>query len=642
MVQYLSKVFAILAEAKQKLIPLLILLTFASILETLSIGLIGPFLSLSTKPKAIEESEILSWVYQALHSKSVGEFIFTLGIFITALFCVKGVFYFLTRIYIIKFGFDQKNILISKLLHTYLVVSYTFHLSRNTSTLIKNIILETEQFTHACLLPLLNAVANFVVMAVLLLLLAKTDIVLLSLMLGVLLPLFVILQRASRYFSIWGKTLSDTHQEMIRIINHSLGGLKETRIIGCEPYFEWQMAEQSQLHSKAATYYYSADLLPRISIETALVVFLVLFISISQLRATDGMENLVSILGVFAIGSMRLIPSVTQFFQALAQIRGSSHTVDVLYLDLKEIEYSQKDQVMPVRLLSRSFDISSSHVEFVRAKHADVDLYKPPELSDLKLTSRQPERLANGQFAPSTGSTNRMAFTHKIELIEVKYAYPGASGLSINDISLTLHRGQSIAFIGKSGAGKTTLIDIILGLLQPSSGDIQLDGASIYEDLRSWQNLIGYIPQTISMLDDTIERNIAFGVPDKLIDPARLDSAIQAAQLEDLITQLPEGIRTSVGERGVRLSGGQRQRLGIARALYFEREILVLDEATSALDNETESLVTEAIRSLAKHKTMIIIAHRLSTVQHCDQIYMLEKGEIIKIGNYSEVVADLA
>ncbi len=638
MVQYLSKVFAILAEAKQKLVPLLILLTFASILETLSIGLIGPFLSLATKPKAIEESEILSQIYQRLNSGSIGEFIFTLGIFITILFCAKGVFYFLTRIYIIKFGFDQKNILISKLLHTYLTVPYTFHLSRNTSTLIKNIILETEQFTHACLLPLLNAVANFAVMAVLLLLLAKTNLLLLSLMLGVLLPLFVIFQRTSRYFSVWGKTLSETHQEMIRIINHSLSGLKETRIIGCEPYFELQMAEQSRMHSKAATFYYSADLLPRVSIETALIVFLVLFISISQLRAADGMEDLVSILGVFAIGSMRLIPSVTQFFQALAQIRGSSHAVDVLYLDLKEIEYSQKDQVMPVRLLARSFKPEPSHVEFVQAKHADVDLYRP--ILTAPLTSRQPDQLANAQFVPA--ARHRSEFTHSIELMEIKYAYPGTSELSINDISLTLSKGESIAFIGKSGAGKTTLVDIILGLLQPDSGDIRLDGSSIYEDLRSWQNLIGYIPQSISLLDDTVERNIAFGILDELIDPVRLANAIQAAQLEDLIKQLPEGIKTSVGERGVRLSGGQRQRLGIARALYFEREILVLDEATSALDNETESLVTEAIRSLAKHKTMIIIAHRLSTVQHCDQIYMLEKGAIVKTGSYQEVVANSA
>ncbi|MEM7591327.1 MAG: ATP-binding cassette domain-containing protein, partial [Cyanobacteria bacterium P01_A01_bin.83] len=196
----------------------------------------------------------------------------------------------------------------------------------------------------------------------------------------------------------------------------------------------------------------------------------------------------------------------------------------------------------------------------------------------------------------------------------------------------------SIALIGKSGAGKTTLVDVILGLLQPNSGDIRVDGQSIYNNLRSWQNLIGYIPQSIFLIDDTIERNVAFGVPDHMIDRTRVEKAIRTAQLEELVEQMPQGIKTMVGERGLRLSGGQRQRIGIARALYHEREILVLDEATSALDNETEKLVSEAISSLAGTKTLIIIAHRLTTVENCDRIYMMEKGRIVKSGSYQEVV----
>lgn len=192
--------------------------------------------------------------------------------------------------------------------------------------------------------------------------------------------------------------------------------------------------------------------------------------------------------------------------------------------------------------------------------------------------------------------------------------------------------------IGQSGAGKTTLVDVILGLLTPQQGDIKVDGISIYGNLRSWQNLIGYIPQSIFLIDDTIEKNIAFGVPENEIDQQRLDKAIQAAQLSEVIENLPNGLKTRVGERGVMLSGGQRQRVGIARALYHEREILVLDEATSALDNETEQLVTEAIKSLSGVKTTIIIAHRLTTVEHCDRIYMLEKGRIVKSGSYQEVV----
>ncbi|NJL21590.1 MAG: ATP-binding cassette domain-containing protein, partial [Leptolyngbyaceae cyanobacterium SM1_3_5] len=191
----------------------------------------------------------------------------------------------------------------------------------------------------------------------------------------------------------------------------------------------------------------------------------------------------------------------------------------------------------------------------------------------------------------------------------------------------------------RSGAGKTTLVDVILGLLIPQSGDIQVDGVSVYSDIRAWQNLIGYVPQSIFLMDDTIERNIAFGVPDAHIDAERLQTAIETAQLLELTEQLPEGIHTVIGERGVRLSGGQRQRIGIARALYHEREILVLDEATAALDNETERLVSKAIQSLGGIKTVIIIAHRLSTIEHCDCIYQLEKGRIVKSGSYQEVVS---
>ncbi|MEO1673567.1 MAG: ATP-binding cassette domain-containing protein, partial [Cyanobacteria bacterium J06631_2] len=209
---------------------------------------------------------------------------------------------------------------------------------------------------------------------------------------------------------------------------------------------------------------------------------------------------------------------------------------------------------------------------------------------------------------------------------------------AISDMSLVVNRGESIALIGKSGAGKTTLVDLILGLLTPQSGDIKVDGKSIYENLRGWQNLIGYIPQSIFLIDDSLERNIAFGAPDHLIDRNRLDVAIEAAQLTKVVGNLPHGIKTQLGERGVLLSGGQRQRVGIARAIYHEREILVLDEATAALDNETEGLITQSIRSLGGNKTMIHIAHRLTTVEHCDRIYLLDQGRIIKSGSYEDVV----
>ncbi|MBF2067355.1 MAG: ABC transporter ATP-binding protein [Calothrix sp. C42_A2020_038] len=597
MFNYLSKVLYIIGEAKKSLVFLLIVFTVASLLETLGVGLIGPFLNLSTNPKSIQSVPSLNFLYTQLGMESEKDFILVLGLLIITVFCIKSLIYFLARLYIVKFSFEQKSILVSKLLHTYLTVPYTFHLTRNTASIIKNVILETEAFAHYCMLPLLNSVANLTVTVILLLLLAKTNSLLLGMMLGIILPIVLIFQKLGKKFGKWGETMSNTYQEMVRIINHSLGGIKETRVIGCESYFEQHMAQQTKLHSRAATLYFGADLLPRILIETSLIIFIVMFISISTFFITDDTQNLTSILAVFAVGSIRLIPSASQCVQAVAQMRSHAYSIDALYLDLKEIERDGKN-----------YSHSSLNLNLIKGDNS---------------------QLAKNQT---------MSFTDKVDLVNLTYCYPGISKPAIEDMSFSLEKGKSIALIGKSGAGKTTLVDVILGLLEPNNGDIRVDDVSIYNNLRSWQNLIGYIPQSISLLDDTIERNIAFGVPDHLIDSGKLHKAIKTAQLEELIQQLPEGIHTSVGEKGVRLSGGQRQRIGIARALYFEREILVLDEATSALDNETEALVTDAIRSLSGTKTMIIIAHRLSTVEHCDRIYLLEKGRIVKSGSYKEVV----
>jgi ABC-type multidrug transport system fused ATPase/permease subunit len=225
-------------------------------------------------------------------------------------------------------------------------------------------------------------------------------------------------------------------------------------------------------------------------------------------------------------------------------------------------------------------------------------------------------------------------------LENIRYRYPESNIDSLRGVSLKIEKGESIAFIGKSGAGKTTLVDTLLGLLIPQEGDIKVDGKSIYtsEGLNSWKKMVGYIPQSIFLTDDTIEKNIAFGVPEHLIDFDKINKAIEDAQLLEVIEQLPQGLKTLVGERGVLLSGGQRQRVGIARALYHDREILVLDEATAALDNETENLVTQAINSLRGSKTLILIAHRLSTVEKCNVIYEMQQGKIINFGSYESVV----
>jgi ABC-type multidrug transport system fused ATPase/permease subunit len=597
MIRYLPKFLYVLADKKKGLPLLIFLFLFTSILDAFGIGLVGPFIGLATSPESTFQTPWLNWVYTQSGAQSTGQFIALLGLIIIGVFYIKSFLYFRVQKYIYSFSFAQQADLRTRLLHAYLTVPYSFHLSRNSAVLIQNILNETHRLCQGFMIPLLNASSNFVVLLILLLLLIKTDAMATLIVLGILLLAFVPYYQSRNKISNWGMEVSKTSDEIIRVVNHSLGGLKETRVIGCEAYFEAQMIRQAERCSKVMESFATFQILPRIAIETLLITFLVGLCSIFLLKQTTT-QNLASVLGVFSMASIRLMPAINQMVASTSAIRNSSFTLDKLYHDLKELEHQGIDKHW-------------------RSLHSSKVGY----LSGLK-----------------DSESHVMPLTEQIILDNVTYRYPGTSDLALKEVSLVLKKGQSIGLIGKSGAGKTTLVDVILGLLLPESGDIIVDGKSIYANLRSWQNLIGYIPQTIFLMDETVEKNVAFGVPQHLIDRKRLSEAIQAAQLTELVEQLPDGLQTVIGERGIRLSGGQRQRIGIARALYHEREILVLDEATAALDNETESLVNESIKSLNGIKTMIIIAHRLSTVEHCDCIYMMDKGHIIKSGNYQEVV----
>jgi ATP-binding cassette, subfamily B, bacterial PglK len=569
-----------------------------SILDALGIGLVGPFMSLATNPDLVFKNSWLNWGYVNSGFQSTSQYIALLGLGIIIIFGIKSLLYFQVQRYIYNFSLTQQGLLRLRLLHGYLTVNYTYHLNKNSALLIQNIIHETFIFCYSVTLPLLSTAANCVVVFALILLLLKTDFTATASILFMLVLAFAFYNRFKDKMAYWGKEGSESDTEMIRIINHSVGGLKETRVIGCESYFERQMNIQAQRHALTGSLFQVFQSLPRIAVETLLVTFIVCFISVS-LVFNQNPQNLISILSIFAVASIRLIPAASQLMSAIGTLRNSSYSLNKLYFDLKELETNQLDNRKYIQKLYQS---------------------------DSKVTIGQ------------STQTPKITFRNDIVLNRINYSYPNVSENALHNVSLTLKKGQSIALIGKSGAGKTTLVDVILGLLIPNHGDIKVDGVSIYDNLRHWQNMIGYIPQSIFLMDDTIEKNVAFGVPDEQIDSQKLQRAIQVAQLEQLISQLPDGIKTAVGERGVRLSGGQRQRIGIARALYHQREILILDEATSALDNETENLISEAIRSLSRTKTLILIAHRLSTVEHCDRIYVLERGRIVKSGNYQEVV----
>jgi ABC-type multidrug transport system fused ATPase/permease subunit len=321
---------------------------------------------------------------------------------------------------------------------------------------------------------------------------------------------------------------------------------------------------------------------PRLYLEFMAVVALAGAVIMMMLQDKP-LAGFVATLGIFVAGAFRMIPSVNRIMGSVQFIRYSGPVVDVLYKECKLIR--------------------------------DTD---------------------NEGLSHSIGPN--VLFNKEIELQNIDFTYALADHRSLDKISMKIAKGESVGFIGTTGSGKSTLIDIVLGLLSPDSGKVIVDGNNISENLRSWQNQIGYVPQTIYLTDDTIRRNVAFGVPDGLINNEAVEKAITAAQMTDVIEHLPKGMETFVGEHGVRLSGGQRQRIGLARALYNDPSLLVLDEATSALDSNTESDIMEAVLQLKNSKTIIIVAHRLSTLDNCDRIYKLEKGKIIQAGKPEEVL----
>lgn len=593
--QYISKFLYLLKGKYKELLFMVLLFVFISCLEVIGTGLIGPFISLATNPNLIAENSLLNSIYQQFKLESQSQFLIVIGCFIIVIFFFKAFLSFNSQKLIFEFGFRQQGELSAKLMHRYLGAPYTFHLGKNSASLIQNIIISTKDFSNGVMMPLLTSISNIIVTLALVTLLVKTSAMAMLIVGGILIISYGLLESLKHKIARWGKNSSDSITEMIRSVNHGMGGFKETKIIGCESYFEDELASQIQRYSVNASLATSFGNLPRYAIEAFLINFLITFTFFYIFTNQGDSRSLSSVLGIFALASIRLLPAISNVLSAVNTIRGNAVSLDKIYLDLKELE---------------SVDARNDSKLF--ANIASTENHTKPIFS----------------------------FRDRIIIDNISYVYPHSERTSLDGISLVIEKGESIGFIGRSGAGKTTLVDSILGLLTPQKGDITIDGFSIYDNLRAWQNLIGYVPQSIFLIDDTLAKNVAFGLPDRSINLHKLEQAIVAAQLEELVKELPNGLQTMVGERGVLLSGGQRQRVGIARALYHERDILIFDEATAALDSETEASVTESIKSLSGIKTMIIIAHRLSTLVHCDRIYKLERGGLVKSGSYKEVVLE--
>ncbi|MFM7576317.1 MAG: ATP-binding cassette domain-containing protein, partial [Microcystaceae cyanobacterium] len=406
-----------------------------------------------------------------------------LGLTIVVIFLLQFLLYFIAQGYIFNFIAKLKTSLTVRLSQAYLQAPYIFHLTKNSATIGKNIAIETHSFVAQCLSPLMRVVTNGIILIVLLLLLAKTDFTFLLLILLTIVPVAIAFKYFSPRLKQWGKTSSVAQERILTILNHAFGSIKDTKIIGSENYFLDQIESQVKLQSQASSNFQFFQIIPPLIVKNSLVIFLILFVSIGTVFFAGYMKNIAGVMTVFAVAAIRLIPSLNLIIQGLGQIKNNLYTLDVLYTDLKEVETQTKS--LPQSVLT----VPDSHA---------------------------------------------LAFNRELTIDNLSFAYPQVEELALKEISFKIKRGESIGFIGKSGSGKTTLVDVILGLLKPQPVDILVDGISIYEDLRGWQNLIGYIPQSIFLTDETIEENIGFGIPQGQIDQARLAQVIKTAQLEDL------------------------------------------------------------------------------------------------------------
>lgn len=586
MIDSLKKIYTLFSRKDRiKFVIIFIMMLVASLFEVLGISMIPAFVLTMAEPEKVLGMPYIGPVLDYLNITTPKSLIFGGAFALLIIYLLKNVYLTYFSYLKNKFIYRRKIYLQNRIFKAYMTAPYTFYLSKNSAELLRNVRSEVSSLVSGAIFPVfditLNVIMFFLIISGLLFLEPLITVITILLM-GVCGYTFLRITQKKTLES--GKTRRFARGDMNRMVLQGLGGFKDSRVLNREKLFLQQYDKFAHNNMKASIYQSIVKSLPKPIIETLLVVGI---LTITLIMVSEGrvFSEIITILTLFGVAAVKLMPIFNSLIQQVTTIRFSAYSVYAIFDDLELLEEEYKD--FRDKILSES---------------------------------------------------ERLELQDKIVLDNVSYRYPNAEEYAVKDISLTIPKGHAIAFVGESGAGKTTLVDVILGLLSPETGAIYVDGNDIANNPRGWMKNIGYIQQSNYLMDEKIFRNIAFGIPDKDIDYDKLDRAIEAAQLRDLIDKLPRGIKTRVGERGVRLSGGQQQRISIARALYNNPQVLVMDEATSALDNITEKYVIEAIERLRGDRTIIMIAHRLTTVRNCDVIYMLDEGEIIAQGTYDELL----
>lgn len=554
---------------------IIVAMILGAILEAIGIGAILPLISIMGNPDFLTVYPKVTKYAGIFGIMTHIQFIITATFLLLILYIIKNIYLAWQNKIQIDFAVQNQIYYSEELLTEYLQKPYLYHLNHNTATLLRNVnsggvivfsLIMVSMFT------LLTEIITAVTIWLMLVMIDAFTAIIVAGFIGSL--LYFIIKGFRKKITEQGKIQNEYSALYIKCINQSLGAIKETKVSCKEEFFLDAFRKAYFEYGKANGKFLFMNQLPRMLIETIIVCGLLLLI-ITKLILGNQPEEIVPLLGVLALAAFRLMPSANRIVNLSNGIRFQMPLFNELYEDLLIIKNKG-------------------------AKETETCLQKPE---------------------------SRMDFENVVSVEELSFAYPEIEKQVLNNISFSIPKGKFVGIVGPSGAGKTTFVDILLGLLAPSKGKISVDGKNIYDDIRTWQANLAYVPQSIYLIDGTIRENIALGVDEKEINDALINKVLQMAELYDFVQELPAGIDTTVGERGVKLSGGQRQRIGIARALYYQPQVLVLDEATSALDNETEKSITDTILKLKGQITIIAVAHRLTTLAQCDFKVKFENGK---------------
>ncbi|MBR1772007.1 MAG: ABC transporter ATP-binding protein [Lachnospiraceae bacterium] len=567
----------VLLDKKQKttMAGLMVLMVIGAFLQTAGVGLLVQVVNIVIDPDAIENSRIVSAIYAWCGSPDYEDFAVTTMVLLIVTFIVKNLFLFFQQKLTFAFVYTNQFRTSERMMRNYLRRGYEFYLSADTAVVQRSITSDVNNM-YALILALLQMMSDGVVSLFIVTYCFLTNgtmtillaIVMIALMLGVKVVLKPIMYKA-------GKDNQDYYSGLFKWISQTVQGIKEVKIAAKEQYFVEEYKKCGQGYVNAVQKYSLYNNIPKLLIEAACVATMVgymIYLVVSGVST----ENMLTVFSTLAAAAFVLLPCVNRI----------------------------NNQMNSIAYFEPFFmGVSDNLQDEISGEKVDMSF--------------------------ATDEEEKLPVRERIELKDITYAYPGTEKLIFDHANLQIPVGASVGIVGTTGAGKSTVVDILLGLLEVKSGVVLADGQDTKKQYRKWLKNVGYIPQMIFMLDDTIRKNVVFGVPEDKIDEERLWEVLREAQLDEFIKSLPEGLETGIGERGIRLSGGQRQRISIARALYNDPEVLILDEATSALDNDTEAAIMESINRLHGKKTLIIIAHRLQTIEKCDQVYRVENGKAV-------------